>query len=134
MSKASGVPLSTYQWSDLASSQKQKVMYAYMSNMRFGKVGSLFLKEGSYTTGKCLYPSLIWQGRDEFDEQNIPRGPFTESESFYMALKDALFAHLKELCTEHHFFHASVPVPQEYDDFQEYRIPTDRWDDYVAIE
>ena len=105
-----------------------------MSNIRFDQIGSLFRKDGSYVTGKCLYPSLFWQSRDEFDEEDIPRGPFTEAESFYKALISALFVHVKELSMEHHLFHGPVPVPEEYDDFQGYRIATDRWNDYVAVE
>lgn len=35
---------------------------------------------------------------------------------------------------EHNLFHAPVPVPQEYDDFQEYKIVTDRWNDYVTVQ
>lgn len=34
---------------------------------------------------------------------------------------------------EHHLFHGAVPLPEEHDDFQEYRIATDRWNDYVAV-
>ena len=148
MSKATGVPLSTYRWNETGSNhhratltffQKQKIVrqlgqiYAYMSNIRFDQIGSLFRKDGSYVTGKCLYPSLFWQSRDEFDEEDIPRGPFTEAESFYKALISALFVHVKELSMEHHLFHGPVPLPEEHDDFQEYRIATDRWNDYVAV-
>ncbi|KOC16704.1 hypothetical protein AFLA70_729g000230 [Aspergillus flavus AF70] len=155
MGKATGVPLSTYKWDDdkihstgpdceqdpavLTFSQKAKIVkqlgeiQAHLSNVRFDKVGSLFLKNGELVIEKCLYPSLVWQGRDEFDEQDIPRGPFTDAKSFYVALIRALFAHAKELPMEHHLFHGPVPVPQEYDNFQEYRTATDRWNDYVAI-
>ncbi|GLA55876.1 hypothetical protein AnigIFM63604_003095 [Aspergillus niger] len=34
---------------------------------------------------------------------------------------------------EHHLFHAPVPIVQEYDSFEEYRVATDRWNDYVAV-
>ncbi|OGM49379.1 hypothetical protein ABOM_003597 [Aspergillus bombycis] len=34
---------------------------------------------------------------------------------------------------EHHLLHGPVPVLQEYNDFQQYRTATDRWNDYVAI-
>ncbi|PLB48747.1 hypothetical protein P170DRAFT_446580 [Aspergillus steynii IBT 23096] len=155
MSKATGVPLSTHKWSDdmipppktgnaypqatLTSCQKQKIMeqlgkiYACMSNMRLDKVGSLYPKDKSYVVGRCLYPTLVWNGRDEFDEQDIPRGPFTEPESFYSALILAFNAHVKELPMGHHLFHGPVPVPEEYDNFNEYRTATDRWNDYVAV-
>lgn len=104
-----------------------------MSNIRFDQIGSLFRKDGSYFTGKCLYSSLLWQSRDEFDEDDIPRGPFTEAESFYKALISALFVHVTELSMEHHLFQGPVLLPEKYDDFQEYRIATDRWNDYVAV-
>ncbi|PIG81031.1 hypothetical protein AARAC_006078 [Aspergillus arachidicola] len=155
MSKATGVPLRTYKWDDdqihstgpgcdqkpavLACSQKEKVMkqlgeiQAHLSNVRFDKIGSLFLKNGSYITWKCLYPALTWQGRDEFNEQDIPRGPFTEAKSFYLALIRVLLADVKELPVGHHLFHGPVPVPQECDNFRDYRTAIDRWNDYVAI-
>lgn len=104
-----------------------------LSNMWFNKLGSLFLNDQSYSIGRCLYPSLIWQGRDEFDDDDIPRGPFMETEAFYMALIHAFLAHLKELPMEHHLLHAPVPIPQEYENYQVYRRAIDRWNDYVAI-
>jgi hypothetical protein len=151
MSKASGVPLSTYGWSEhgmhskvcgesertLTSFQKRKVMaqlgeiQASMSNLRFDH-GSLFEENGVYTIGKCLLPCLLLQGRDEFDDDEIPRGPFTTSGAFYTALIRAFFAHVKELPMEHHLFRGPVPVPQEYESYEEYRIATDHWNDYVA--
>lgn len=70
---------------------------------------------------------------DEFDKQDIPRGPFGETKFFYKALILALFIHLKELPMEHHFFHAPVPVPPKYNNFQECKIATDRCNDYAAI-
>ncbi|GAB1202440.1 hypothetical protein APSETT445_001055 [Aspergillus pseudonomiae] len=151
MSKAAGVPLSSYKWDDgqtgpsdqhsavLNSSQKQKILKqlgqirAYLSNVRFDKIGSLFSKDGAHIVGKCLYPSLVWQGRDEFDENDIPCGPFTEAKFFYLALISALLAHVKELPMGYHLLHGPVPVLQEYNDFQEYRTATDRWNDYVAM-
>lgn len=153
MSKASGVPLSTYDWTEhrmhsklcgdskraLTSSQKRKVMeqlggiHASMSNLRFDHIGSLFAENGVYTTGNCLFPCLLLQGRDGFDEDEIPRGPFTTSAAFYAALIRAFFAHVKELPMEHHLFRGPVPVPQEYESYEDYKIATDRWNDYVAV-
>ena len=154
MSKAPGVPLSTYRWdsdvnskigcdslTNLTSGQKEKIIrqlgevHAHLSNLRFNQLGSLYpyLSDGNFVLGTCLYPGLIWQGRDEFSEDDIPRGLFNYVHEFYKALISALFAHLRELPMEHHLFHAPVPIPQEYESYGDYRISTDRWNDYVAI-
>lgn len=69
----------------------------------------------------------------EMSLTSIPRGPFGETKFSYKALIQALFIHLKELPMEHHFFHAPVPVPPKYNNFQECKIATDRRNDYVAI-
>jgi hypothetical protein len=153
MSKASGVPLSTYRWEDgslpgigdrsqaiLSTSQKRKIVrqlggvHAALSNLRFSEIGSLFMdNDSSYTPQKCLFPSLVWQRRDEFDDKDITRGPFSEAKAFYMASIDAFLAHSAELPMEHHLFHAPVPIVQEYDSFEEYRLATDRWNDYATV-
>ncbi|CAG8131272.1 unnamed protein product [Penicillium nalgiovense] len=155
MSKASGVPLSTYQWEDdmasppgigvrpraiLSTTQKRKILgqlggiHAALSNIRFSEIGSLFMdNNNSYTPRKCLFPSLVWQRRDEFDDTDITRGPFSEAKAFYMASIDAFLAHSAELPMEHHLFHAPVPIVQEYDSFEEYRLATDRWNDYATV-
>jgi hypothetical protein len=106
---------------------------ASMSNLRFDHIGSLFEENGVYAIGQCLLPCLLLQGRDEFDEDEIPRGPFSTSGAFYAALIRAFFAHVKELPMEHHLFRGPVPVPQEYESYEDYRIATDRWNDYVAF-
>ncbi|CAG8113721.1 unnamed protein product [Penicillium nalgiovense] len=87
----------------------------------------------SYTPRKCLFPGLVWQRRDEFDGTDITRGPFSEAKAFYMASIDAFLAHSAELPMEHHLFHAPVPIVQEYDSFEEYRLATDRWNDYATV-
>ncbi|KAL2858435.1 kinase-like domain-containing protein [Aspergillus pseudoustus] len=155
MSKASGIPLSTYRWEDdmaslsginsrpqavLSTSQKQRIIrqlggiHAALSNIRFSEIGSLFMdNNSSYTPRKCLLPSLVWQGRDEFDDTVIARGPFSEAKAFYMACIDAFLAHSAELPLYHHLFHAPVPIAQQYDTFEEYRLATDRWNDYATV-
>ncbi|KAJ5940720.1 hypothetical protein N7516_000888 [Penicillium verrucosum] len=155
MSKASGVPLSTYQWEDdmasppgiddspqpvLSTIQKRRILgqlggiHAALSNIRFGEIGSLFMdSNNSYATRKCLFPSLVWQHRDEFDDTDVTRGPFSEAKTFYMASINSFLAHSAELPMEHHLFHAPVPVVQEYDSFEEYRLATDRWNDYATV-
>ncbi|KAJ5420421.1 hypothetical protein N7465_002940 [Penicillium sp. CMV-2018d] len=77
---------------------------------------------------------LVWQQRDEFDDTDITRGPFSETKAFYMASIDAFLAHSAELPMGHHLFHAPVPIVQEYDSFEEYRLATDRWNDYATVE
>ncbi|KAL5366502.1 kinase-like domain-containing protein [Aspergillus floccosus] len=155
MSKASGVPLSTYRWEEdvanqpsigdrpqaiLSPSQKRKILrqlgciHAALSNIRFSEIGSLCMDDiSSFTPRKCLFPSLIWQDRDEFDDTEITRGPFSDSKAFYTASIDAFLAHSAELSMEHHLFHAPVPIVQEYDSFEEYRLATDLWNDYVTV-
>lgn len=150
MSRAPGVSLSTYGWDGdsktncnsavcLTSDQEEKIIrqlgevFASLSNLRFDKLGSIYTSDGDFTIGTCLYPGLLWQDRDEFDENDIPRGPFNNAHEFYKALVSAFFAHLKDLSMEHHIFHAPVPIPQEYESYREYRIATDRWNDYAAI-
>ncbi|KAJ0415441.1 hypothetical protein BJY00DRAFT_317865 [Aspergillus carlsbadensis] len=156
MSKASGVPLSTYQWTDdtisppsnrdksratLSASQKWKILrqlggiHAALSNIRFSEIGSLFMDDDdSYPTlRKCLFPSLIWNGRDGFDDTVITRGPFPESKALHTACIQALLAHVAELQMEHHLFHAPLPIVEEYDSFEEYRRATDLWNDYATV-
>ncbi|KAJ6178161.1 hypothetical protein N7519_008622 [Penicillium mononematosum] len=50
-----------------------------------------------------------------------------------MACINAFLAHSAELPMEHHLFHAPVPIVQEYDSFEEYRLATDRWNDYATV-
>lgn len=154
MSKAPGMPLSTFDWKEnmkkapkvaynsrdvLTLAQKQKVMKqlgricASLSNLRFNQLGSLFLQEKGYVIGKSLYPGLTWQGRDLFGDDEIPRGPFDDARGFYSALVSAFFAQVTDLAMYHHLFHAPVPVPTEYEDYNDYYAATDRWNDYVAV-
>ncbi|KAG2017094.1 hypothetical protein GB937_005691 [Aspergillus fischeri] len=153
MSKASGVPLSKYDWTEhrmhpnmcgdsertLMLSQKRKVMeqlggiHAHMSNLWFDHISLLCTENRDYNIGKCLFPSLLLQGRDEFNDDEIPRGPFTTSGAFYAALICAFFTHVKELPMEHHLFRGPVPILQEYESYEDYKIATDRWNDYVAV-
>ncbi|KAJ5264422.1 hypothetical protein N7505_007215 [Penicillium chrysogenum] len=120
MSKASGVPLSTYQWEDDMASppgigvRPQAILSTTQKRKILGQLG-------------------VWQRRDEFDDTDITRGPFSEAKAFYMASIDAFLAHSAELPMEHHLFHAPVPIVQEYDSFEEYRLATDRWNDYATV-
>ncbi|EAW24037.1 uncharacterized protein NFIA_036090 [Aspergillus fischeri NRRL 181] len=34
---------------------------------------------------------------------------------------------------EHHLFRGPVPILQEYESYEDYKIATDRWNDYVAV-
>jgi hypothetical protein len=151
MSKAHGKPLASFGWDDnedtlnegsrscLTLQQKQKVMrqlgkiHASLSNIRFNRIGSLFQAGDDHILGKCLSPALLWYGRDDFDEDDIPLGPFDDAASFYRAQTLALLAHVRELPLGHHMLHAPVPVRQEYDTFNEYYTATNRWNDYVTV-
>lgn len=122
----------------LTPTQKQKVMKqlgricASLSNLRFNQLGSLLLKDKNYVISKSLYPGLTWEGRDQFGD-DIPRGPFDDARAFYSALMSAFLVQVKDLTMDHHLFHAPVPVPTEYDDYNDYYTATDRWNDYTAV-
>lgn len=154
MSKAPGVPLSTYRWSDdanyspkvdsdsfphLTPDRKKKIIrqlgnvHACLSNLSFNRLGSLHVSDGGFVFGASVYQGLIWGGRDEFSEDEIPRGPFENSDDFYQALISAFFAQLRDLPMGHHLFRAPVPIPLEYKTHKDYRVATDRWNDYAAI-
>lgn len=147
MSKAPGVPLSTYGWSydsitsekPLTFQQKQQIMSqlgkisASLSNLRSNQLGSLVLSDKGYEVGKCLYPGFIWHGRDEFDETEIQRGPFDDVQTFYRALISAFLAHIKELQMEFHMLRAPVPNQQEYEDLNDYHVAVNRWNGYVML-
>ncbi|RMJ27736.1 hypothetical protein PHISP_01380 [Aspergillus sp. HF37] len=107
MSKAPGMPLSAFAWKEnmknapkvaynsgdiLTLAQKQKVMKqlgricASLSNVRSNQLGSLFLQDKGYIIGKSLYPGLTWEGRDLFEDDEVPRGPFDDARKIYSAL------------------------------------------------
>jgi hypothetical protein len=123
----------------LTLAQKQKVMKqlgricASLSNLLFNQLGSLFLHDKDYVIGKSLHPGLPWEGRDLFEDDEIPRGPFDDARGFYSALTSASFAQVTDLAMHHHLFHAPVPVPTEYEDYNDYYAATDRWNDCVAV-
>ena len=147
MSKAPGVPLSTYGWScgsstpekPLTFQQKQQIMSqlgkisASLSNLRSNQLGSLVLSDKGYEVRKCLYPGFVWFGRDKFDDNYIQRGPFNDVQMFYRALLSAFFAHIKELPLLNHLFHAPVPNEQAYEDFHDYKVATHRWNGYAML-
>lgn len=145
MSKAPGVPLSTYDLggkagvapkTPLAFSQKENIMrqlgwiYASLSNVRSDRLGSLVLSDKGYEIGKCVYPGFVWKGRDDLDDGEIQRGPFSDVEAFYRALVSAFLAHAKELPMEYHLFHAPLPNEKNHDNHRDYKVASDRWNAY----
>ncbi|KAG5750275.1 hypothetical protein H9Q69_007033 [Fusarium xylarioides] len=135
MSKASGRPLSDYDWIELfriegypnrrrpllpmTHHNREKIMaqlgtiMSHLSDIHFDKIGSLFQdNNGDYVVGECLSPSLLWQHRDELED--IDRGPFDSESQYLRSLISAFTAHAKELSLTPHSFFAPIPDPFEY--------------------
>lgn len=146
MSKASGHPLSEYDWlsssSDtprpLSKEGREKVMGQLgaitwqLSQLRLDKIGSLFQDDdGHYTVGECLSPSLTWQHRDLLEE--VDRGPFDGECAYFKSLISAYISHAQELPLTPHAFFAPFPDESEYTCWASYKAATSRWNDFVAI-
>lgn len=142
------MPLSTYDLggkagvapkTPLTFSQKENIMrqlgwiYASLSNVRSDRLGSLVLSDKGYEIGKCVYPGFVWKGRDDLDDGEIQRGPFSDVEAFYRALVSAFLAHAKELPMEYHLFHAPLPNEKNYGDHRDYKVASDRWNAYSML-
>lgn len=152
MSKAPGSPLSNFDWDKMPEGRdrlrknfpflkrpdKEKIMEqlgkitAQLSQMRFNKLGSLFLENGQYEIKKCLSPALIFHQRDLL-EDDIPRGPFRHEHKYYEALLSAFLLHVKELPIEQHIFFAPIPKLTEYEDYIQHRRAVDQWNYFAAI-
>lgn len=102
-------------------------------NLRFDRIGSLVEDENSITVTKCLYPALLWHRRDIYGEDDISRGPFSTEAEFYKALLSAFVLHVECLPMDHHVFFAPVPLPHEYQSFEQYRFATDLWNDFITL-
>ncbi|KAL9104367.1 MAG: hypothetical protein Q9163_000667 [Psora crenata] len=154
MSKAQGVALSAWSWDThrcskvlapheksrpcLSLTQKEKIMKqlgeitSQLSRLRFDYIGSVFEEEGTYQIKSCLSPSFCLYGRDEFKEE-INRGPFLREREYYESLISAFLLHVECLPLEHHILLAPVPIPDEYNSYDEYLAATDRWNDFVTV-
>lgn len=102
-----------------------------LSRLRFNYIGSLFEEEGTYQIKSCLSSSLCLHGRDEFRE--IDRGPFMHEREYYESLISAFLLHVECLPLEHHILLAPVPIPDEYNSYDDYLAATDRWNDFVTV-
>lgn len=152
MSKASGSPLSNFDWDKMPEGrdrlrknfpflkrpEKKIIMEqlgqitAELSQLRFDKLGSLFLENGEYEIKKCLSPSLIFHQR-EILEDDVPRGLFQNEHEYYEALLSAFLLHVKELPIEQHLFFAPIPKLAEYDNYIHHRRAVDQWNFFAAI-
>lgn len=151
MEKAHGMPLSTFNWDPALSSQagearppitpqaKEKIMYqlgeitSQLFHLRFDRIGSLVEDENLITITKCLHPALLWHGRDSYGEPDVLRGPFVTDADFYKALLSSFTLHVECLPMDHHVFFAPLPLPHEYQSFEQYRFATDLWNDFVTL-
>ncbi|KAF4948919.1 hypothetical protein FGADI_9203 [Fusarium gaditjirri] len=131
MSKASGRPLSSYDWIELSKIEgypnrllllpmtdqdRGKVMaqlgiiMSRLADTHLDKIGSLFQdSNGDYSIGECLSPSLLWQHRDELE------------------------AHAEELPLRPHSFFAPIPDPFEYPNWASYRKAVERWRTFCSF-
>ncbi|CCT64734.1 uncharacterized protein FFUJ_04017 [Fusarium fujikuroi IMI 58289] len=146
MSKASGRPLSDYDWIELSQIEgypnrrpllpmtdrnHEKVMaqlgtiMSRLSDTHFDKISSLFQdNNGNYFVSECLSPSLLWQHRDELE--GIDRGPFDQESQYLRSLISAFTAHAEEFSFSPHSFFAPIPDPFEYPNWASYRKAVER--------
>lgn len=103
-----------------------------LSRLRFDHIGSLFEEGRTYRIKSALAPTFCLHGRDGFRE-DISRGPFTHEREYYESLVSAFLLHVEHLPLEHHIFLAPVPIPDEYNKYDDYLSATDRWNDFVTV-
>ncbi|ENH69519.1 hypothetical protein FOC1_g10011875 [Fusarium oxysporum f. sp. cubense race 1] len=153
MSKASGRPLSEYDWIELSriegyptrrpllpltDQDREKVMkqlgviMSRLSDCHFDKIGSLLEdSNGNTFVGECLSPSLLRQHGDELE--GIDRGPFDQESQYLQSLVSAFKAHAEELPLSPHSFFAPIPDPFEYPNWTSYRQAVERWRAFCSI-
>ncbi|KAL5595116.1 hypothetical protein FOVSG1_008805 [Fusarium oxysporum f. sp. vasinfectum] len=153
MSKASGRPLSEYDWIELSriegyptrrsllpltDQDREKVMkqlgaiMSRLSDCHFDKIGSLLEdSNGNTFVGECLSPSLLWQHRDELE--GIDRGPFDQESQYLQSLVSAFKAHAEELPLSPHSFFAPIPDPFEYPNWTSHRQTVEGWRAFCSI-
>ena len=155
MSKAPGIPLSTFRWQTachnrarpsgpkdsgraLTQNERSKIMeqlgrlMAQLSLLRFPTIGSLFEQDaGEYVIEECLSPGYVLHGRDELD--GIERGPFSEDREHFSSLVSAFRSQAEDLPMGYHILLAPTPAPQEYRSFAEFYTAQTLWNDYAAV-
>jgi hypothetical protein len=140
MSEARGVPLSKF-WkpanlSDSNLCDKAKILSQLgaitwkLSQLRFGKIGSLLEDQGTFEISECLSRSHVFNERFFLD---IPRGPFCSEDEFYDSVISAFLKHAETLNMSHHCFVAPVPKQNEYDTHSEYVQAVDLWNDFMTV-
>jgi serine/threonine protein kinase len=155
MSKASGRPLSEYDWMELSArvpgypvyfellpltdQDREKIMtqlgrmMSSLSGTHFHNIGSVFDDgEGNYSIGECLSPSMIWQSRDQLE--GLDRGPFHDESQYFRALISTFICHVKELRLAPHSFFAPIPDPLEYPNWTSYRAAIKMWNSFTSID
>lgn len=106
-------------------------LMAGLSGIRFDKIGSLFDdRNGGWTVGECLSPSLVWFGRDELE---VHRGPFEDESSYLKAMVSAFTSQAQDLPITYHSFFAPEPALLEYSSPESRKAALKRWSEYMAI-
>lgn len=150
MSKAPGTQLQNHRWhphpldkgvfpqrQQLSQMQKEKIMQqlggvvSQLLNLRFNKLGSIFLEAGEYHVQKCLSPAFIFQDRETL--RDVKQGPFTHDDEYYQALISVFLRHAQELRLQHNVFFAPIPSLKEFETSQSRRSAISRWEDFVKI-
>jgi hypothetical protein len=103
-----------------------------LSRLRFDKIGSLFQEAETFQPKTCLSPALVFHERDQLGDV-IPRGPFTDECKVYTALTSALRLHAEKLPLYHHAFLAPLPLPSEYEKYDDYLAAVSLWNDFVIM-
>lgn len=108
------------------------IMFQLME-IRFDRIGSIFEdKNGEFSIGECLSPSLLWQWRDSV-ESFTDRGPFSEESQYLESLVSMFTSHAKELPLKPHVFFAPIPDSLDYPTWNSYKAAGERWNDFIAI-
>ncbi len=103
-----------------------------LSRLRFDHIGSLFEEARTYQIKSALSPAFCLHSRDKFREE-INGGPFAHEHEYYESLVSAFLLHVEYLPLDHHIFLAPVPIPDEYNRYDDYLSATDRWNDFVTV-
>ncbi|CAG8228658.1 unnamed protein product [Penicillium salamii] len=142
MSKANGRPLDkvwglSHSDNQLSSAMKSKVLFQLgsitwkLAQIRFDHIGSLFEENGSFVIGESLSRGHLLHERHSLED--IPHGPFAESDEFYHILISAFKQHAEILPLTHHCFAVPLPSAGDFEDDAEYLKACDIWNDIVTV-
>ncbi|EER36593.1 conserved hypothetical protein [Histoplasma capsulatum H143] len=136
MSKAPGSSLQPH-WTHMSSDDKAKILRQLGSitwqlcQLKFDRIGSLFEGPRGPVIKTCLARGLLVCERHTLP---LNRGPFTSTIDFYKALISAFQEHASILPLNAHCFLAPFPLPEEFEDSNQFDRARDRWHDFVAID